>query len=335
MHKLLIKIIAICLLLAMLVPFASCGNDEESEGGNSGNNSSAYHTITFNTKGGSTIRSMTVKHGSFATAPADPVMDNYVFCRWETDKGRAFFFDSYTVNEDLNLEAIWIKAEDLFNLAPMPDSDGIMITKIKHQEDFDVLYVPKIINGKKVEGIGANAFKGVIDSHASTIVFPDSIRYIGEYAFAGISEVNLLFTGVITHIEQSSFYNCLTLQSITLGEGITEIPYCAFYGCVSLRNIAFPEGVTLIDENAIEEASNLLTVVIPSTVTKIDNSAFSDCDALTAIFFGGSEDQFDQIYVALGNDPLHNTEIYFYSENEPTESGNFWHYDKNNIPEIW
>ena len=333
MNKIFKKLLALCLALTMLLSFAACAGNEQDDDDNT--ESSAYHTITFDTKGGSHIGKMTVKHGSFATAPTAPTLDNYVFCRWETNTGRAFFFDAYKVEEDLKLEAIWIKAEDLFSLAPMPDSDGIMITKIRRQEDFDILYVPKIINGKTVEGIGDNAFKGVIDSHASVIVFPDTIRYVGESAFSSISEVNIVLNGVITHIGQSAFASTMPLQKIKLGSGMTTIPYRAFYYCTSLLTVDIPEGVTLIEENAFEKCVSLLTAVIPSTVTKIENSAFDDCDILKTVFFGGTEEQFDNIDIDLGNEAIDEAEVYFYSEEEPTEEGKFWHYDKNNLPEIW
>jgi hypothetical protein len=321
----------------MLVPLAACGGSEENT--DDGQNSSGYHTITFNTKGGSHIGKMSVKHGTFAAAPADPTMDNYVFCRWEytNKKGekRAFFFDVYKVEEDMELEAIWIKAEDLFALAPMPDSDGIMITKIKRQEDFDVLYVPGIINGKTVEGIGDNAFRGIIETHADAIVFPDSIRYVGASAFSAISEVEIFLTGTITHIDQASFASSLTLRSIKLGKGITVIPYNSFNTCISIKTLDIPEGVETIEENAFEKCTSLLTVVLPSTLTRIENAAFNDCDSLKSVFFGGTQEQFDNIDIDLGSEILDEADLYLYSEEQPTEEGKFWHYDKNGLPEIW
>ncbi len=334
MRKNITRILAVLLMLAMLIPFAACGSSDDNTNENE-NNSSVYHTITFNTNGGSTVRNMTVKHGTFASAPAAPVKDNYIFLRWQTENGRIFFFDLYMVEEDMNLTAIWIQAEKFFDLAPMPDNDGIMITDINYHEDFDTLHVPKIINGKTVKGLGENAFEGVQPSHASVIVFPDTVTYIEKGALSAINEVSIVLPGVITYLEESAFAANATLSKITLGEGMTTIPMDAFYSCTALTSIDIPKGVTLIEEGAFEKASSLVTAVIPSTVKTIEHSAFNDCSALKTVFFGGTEAEFDNVDIDLGNDPLTEAKIYFYSEAEPTAEGNFWHYNKNGSPTTW
>lgn len=332
MQKTLVRIIAALCIFTLIPIFSSCNSENK----NSNNTqSSSYHTITFDTKGGSKIADITVKHGSFAKEPSPPTLENYVFCRWQTSQGRAFFFDIYYVEEDLELEAIWIKADDLFELAAMPDSNGIMITDIKRQEDFDVLYVPKIINGKTVEGIGTNAFKKTSTSHASTIVFPDTVRYVESSAFAGISEVNIILGGTLTHIEESSFDGTIHISSIKLGVGITAIPYRSFWSCSSLKSINIPEGVTVIQENAFELCENLTTIVLPSTLTTIENSAFEECSSLKTVFFCGTQEQYFTVSSALGNESISNATIYFYSEEQPSQDGYFWHYDKNSTPTIW
>lgn len=332
MRKILIKVLAILCILTLIPIFSACNSNEQQTNPSS---ASGFHTITFNTKGGSKIADMTVKHDSFAKAPTPPTLENYVFCRWQTSEGRAFFFDMYTVEEDLNLEAIWIKADDLFSLAAMPDSNGIMITDIKRQEDFDVLYVPEIINGKTVEGLGAGAFESVIPSHASTIVFPDTIRYVEENALASISEVNIVLNGTISHIEEESFFGNGLITKITLGKGMASIPYRAFSTCVMLKTANVPEGVTTIEENAFEACERLITLTLPSTLTAIQDSAFEECTALKTVFFGGTEEQFDNLSIADGNEAIENATVYYYSKEQPTSEGNFWHYDKNQTPTIW
>ena len=335
MRKILLRALAALLLLTMLVPFASCGGNADADGNDDDHNSSTYHTITFNTKGGSTIKPITVKHGSFATPPSDPVMDNYVFHRWETSEGRAFFLDVYKIESDLTLEAIWIKAEDLFTLAPMPDSDGIMITGLKRVLDLDILNIPKIINGKTLEGLGENTFSDFPSDVDTVIVFPDSVRYIGKNALPSSDKITFMLNGTIKYIEEGSFANLYTLTSVKLGEGPTAIPIEAFYSCLSLKTIDIPNGVTVIEESAFEKCSSLLTVVIPASVEAIAHSAFNDCDALKTIFYKGTPEQFDAIEIDNENEAIAEAKVYFYSEEQPTEEGDFWHYDKNGNPVIW
>ena len=327
----IIRAIALISIIALLPLFTACGTSEqkESSGG------AEYHTVTFNTNGGSKISSMEVRHGTMATAPNDPTLENYIFCRWQTSEGRAFFFEYYTVDSDLSLEAIWIKATDLFALEPMPDSDGIMITKIKRQEEFDSLEIPSIINGKTVEGIGMEAFASIIDTHAKEIIFPSTIRYVEEAAFLNITETELVFTGAISHIEESAFEATSTLKKIKLSAGPQTIPFCAFSYCIGLQTIDIPEGVTTIEENAFESCSAMKTIVLPSTLTQIENGAFDECDAIKSVFFKGTQEQFDAITFSTGNNSIKGADLYLYSEEEPIDAGAYWHYDKNGSPIIW
>ena len=270
-----------------------------------------------------------------ATAPKDPTLENYIFCRWQTSAGRSFFFEYYPVEEDLALEAIWIKATDLFELAPMPDSQGVMITDIKRQEEFTNLIIPSVINGKTVEGLGDEAFSSIVESHAKKIVFPETIHYIGDSALEYISTVEFTLRGTVSHVGEKAFYKTTKLNSVKLGVGIERIPFEAFAMCTSLRTIDIPEGTTLIEENAFEGCSAMVTVVLPASLAEIENGAFESCSKIKSVFFKGTQAQFDAIKMAPGNESVELADIYYYSEEEPAQPELYWHYDKNGTPVIW
>ena len=78
----------------------------------------------------------------------------------------------------------------------------------------------------------------------------------------------------------------------------------------------------------------MLTMVLPATLTTVEDSAFANCKNLKTIFFGGTEEQFDALSIADSNEALADTELYIYSESEPAEQGNYWHYE-NGSPVIW
>lgn len=330
MKKYMLRAVALLCALLMMPVFAGCdnGSSQETEG-------TVYYTLSFNTNGGTPIDSIQVREGRKAKAPDDPVLDNYIFCRWLMSDGRTWYFDSKTVNKDTLLEAMWIKAEDLFKLEPMPDSDGIMITGIKLQEEFELLKIPSVINGKKVEGIGDEALESIHERHAKSILMPETLRYVGENGCALIGTSTLMFTGVLTHIGESAFEQNALLQSVTLGTGIEKIPYRAFASCTSLRTANVPEGATTIEENAYEDCSGLLTVVLPSSLTTVESSAFAGCNALKTVFFLGNETQLDAMEIAPDNEALLDAKVYFYSETEPTAEGDYWHYDASGSPITW
>jgi hypothetical protein len=76
--------------------------------------------------------------------------------------------------------------------------------------------------------------------------------------------------------------------------------------------------------------------VIGDSVTSIVSGAFSSCDSLTEVYYNGSTAEWNSIYIdSYGNDPLKNATRYYYSENQPTEAGNFWHWGENGEVVVW
>ncbi len=323
--KFKISMSLIC-LFAMLFCISSCDSEEEPT-----ETEVVYHTVTFNTNGGSRIESIKIKHGTHGTAPANPTLENYVFCRWLKDN-QPWFFDTKTINEDITLDALWISAESLFDIEPV--GEGIGIAEIKQQKEFEELLIPSVINGKPVVAILDGACANIHEQHGHHIIFPSSITSIGADAFKEVTEPHLEFEGTITSIGESAFESCTTLEKIKLGSGMESIPFRVFAGCTSLKTINIPNGVKAIEENAFEECSSMLTIVFPATLESIENGAFDE-SAVKTVFFSGTEEQFDAIEIASGNDKILDAKVYFYSESEPTQDGDFWHYDKSGTPITW
>ncbi len=84
-------------------------------------------------------------------------------------------------------------------------------------------------------------------------------------------------------IGSSAFYNCSSLTSITIPEGVTSIGQYAFSDCSSLTSITIPEGVTSIGTGAFQSCSSLTEITIPEGVTSIGDTAFIECSSLTSI----------------------------------------------------
>ena len=94
-----------------------------------------------------------------------------------------------------------------------------------------------------------------------TIVVPDTVAVVGEYAFNG----------------------CQALTDVTLPKGIKEISGYTFNGCSSLTDVNIPSTVTLISECAFLDCTSLQSVELPENLTEIGNKAFYNCSALTSI----------------------------------------------------
>ncbi|MGN1227680.1 MAG: leucine-rich repeat domain-containing protein, partial [Christensenellales bacterium] len=79
--------------------------------------------------------------------------------------------------------------------------------------------------------------------------------------------------------------------------GIVSIGKSAFRGCTGLQDILLPYGVTDIGESALSGCVNLESISIPKSVTSIGRGAFNNCDALTTVYFRGTEEEWNGITI--------------------------------------
>ncbi len=100
--------------------------------------------------------------------------------------------------------------------------------------------------------------------------------------------------------------------------------------------MTIPDGVTNIGSYAFYGCSDLTSVTIGNSVTSIAGYAFSGCAKLKTVFYAGTEEQWKVIWIDLYNSSLTNATRYYYSEERPTTTGNYWHYDEDGVtPVIW
>jgi hypothetical protein len=87
-----------------------------------------------------------------------------------------------------------------------------------------------------------------------------------------------------------------------------------------------PNSIASIGEYTFFGCSNLTSVVISDSVTSISNYAFQFCYSLTEVYYIGSAKEWKSISIGSYNSYLTSATRYYYSETEPTEAGNFWHW---------
>ena len=85
-------------------------------------------------------------------------------------------------------------------------------------------------------------------------------------------------------LEDAAFSNCPSLESVTIGEGVSLIRSYAFSGCTSLKSVDMTDShVTSITGYAFSSCSSLTDITIADSVTDIGNHAFFGCSSLTSI----------------------------------------------------
>ena len=215
--------------------------------------------------------------------------------------------------------------------------------------------------------IGERAFES--DDALDNVVLPDSLQSIGSEAFAYCASIKeLIVPANVSYIGREFVAGCKAMTSLTVSED--NVYYCAIDGTIydkavetaiasmsrrwgsitlpsSLKTIGeaafretsiyraiLPEGLVTIEEMAFHACTSLQSVVIPSTVTSIGTLAFRNCSYLYYVFYGGTPSSWDEIDIQGDNAVLLSKNRYYYSEQEPTEAGSYWHY-VDGVPTVW
>lgn len=162
------------------------------------------------------------------------------------------------------------------------------------------------------------------------------VTSIGDYAFRYCHDLtSVMIPDSVTSIGDEAFCACDSLTSVVIGDSVTSIGDRAFRDCTSLTSIVIPDSVTSIGRYAFIDCSSLTSVVIGDGVTSIGVYAFFSCENLADVYYDGTEEDWGKISIGSWNDNLKDATRYYYSEEEPGEEGNFWHWGENGEVVIW
>ena len=145
----------------------------------------------------------------------------------------------------------------------------------------EAVVIPDTYNGLPVTAIGGGAF---MDSGIRSVVLPEGIVSIGEYAFSGCHSLeSVTLPSTLTELGSAAFNDCQKLDHVVIPAGVKDLMPGVFAACHSLKNVQLPEGLLTICDEAFEWCYALETIAIPETVTSIGFSAFCQCNSLKEI----------------------------------------------------
>lgn len=196
----------------------------------------------------------------------------------------------------------------LFDFVQLSDGNygvkGIKDTKTKN------VVIPSTHNGKPVVSIEGSAFSG--NERMLTISIPDSITYIGEWAFyncKGLTTIEL--PNSVVDIDAYAFSGCSSLESLTLPNHLDYIASSAFYDCGKLTTVKTPlkaiatlpndciKNITVTGSGKIESETfsmwkTITSVIIEEGITEVGEKAFQYCDMIESISLPSSLTKIDR-----------------------------------------
>ncbi len=264
-----------------------------------------------------------VEFQKYATSWVDSFVQESVYGGWWNKVFNAVSsvnIDNYqTLKEmmenDLNMANSYLTAlNDYYNLyytiteqsssSPVVTDEGTLNTQnfeycyinggikiVKYTGDNTTVTVPQIINGDYVISIGEKTFYGC--KNVTSIVLPESLMYIDNFAFYNCSALDCLYIpdGVKSVYSSSTvFSGCPAHLYANIGSDAAKaLSKAGFYFCekgnenVRLKYTFFDGNITGLEASAYNTSINVAH--IPGEVTAIAQNGFSNCYSLAEVTF--------------------------------------------------
>lgn len=173
-------------------------------------------------------------------------------------------------------------------------TSGSKATITKYNGSAVTVTIPEKIDTYTVTAIKAGAFAG--NTKLETVSVPYTVTELGSSVgntgvfqeCTNLKYVILAEGSDAAYIGSNCFYNCSSLQEISIPANYEKICYRAFSGCISMRNLTITSSGSAvpnqeIGDRAFEGCKSLQSVYIPPTVKFIGIYAFQNCTALTSL----------------------------------------------------
>lgn len=213
----------------------------------------------------------------------------------------------------------YVEAINIVGIAPYS------FNKIYVEEDYEAVRDEETDEVIRDEVTGEIVYRPLPDGFS--LYVPSKITKLSERAFENCKvyrfnekneeisiQLGTYFFSTLKEIGEYAFSN----SSLTLVKYETKIE----------NNVIVPhgEGVETFKKGAFQN-TNIVNFTLPKSIKTIEEDCFKGCNNLEVIYYEGTEEEFNSINIALGNEALLNAKIFYFSI-EPTENG--WYYDDNN-----
>ncbi len=163
------------------------------------------------------------------------------------------------------------------------DDNSVRI--IKYTGGEITVNIPSKLDGKNVIEIGDNAFKEGLMTYVD---IPDTIVSIGFGAFYNCDSLEeITIPDSVKEIRSSRYYetfgDCGNLKKVVIGKSVKNIGESTFRNCEQLESINIPRTVSEIGDNTFYNCISLKNLTLNEGLEYIGFEAFYNCDSLEKI----------------------------------------------------
>ena len=285
-----------------------------------------FHTVTFDTQGGSEMPSVYIKAGTAIGAITDPLKQCQTFVGFSLNPGGGTFWNTETdpVTDNITLYAVWAAAHTW--------GEWQTVTAATCTDEGSQQRMCFVCGEEETQAISALGHNYAIIASDDTYhwkeccrcnsvsekeshVYIDGLCECGEIETTTDSEFTFTelgnnqwsiakYNGNRAYVKIPSMHNGgtvvaigdeafggdttmnLKLKSVVIPDSVTTIGDSAFYGCTALQTVEIPDSVTTIGDYAFYGCIGLTSLTIPDSVTTIGEGAFGGCIGLTSITIG-------------------------------------------------
>ena len=141
----------------------------------------------------------------------------------------------------------------------------------------------------RLVSVGDSAYFGCTSLSAYRL--PASVQQLGQSVFEGCTALKSLTVESTVGLPGHFAYGCITLDAVSLSDGLASIGEEAFRDCDSLSVITLPATLDSLGEGVFRGCESLASVALPAGVTKVPDYAFYGCGALATLTCQGSVEE--------------------------------------------
>ncbi|MCH5324196.1 MAG: leucine-rich repeat domain-containing protein [Eubacterium sp.] len=163
-------------------------------------------------------------------------------------------------------------------------------------EKLKKIIIPKALERASYnDNVWGDRFDGVFEnSGLKNVEFETGMTRVPAWLFFNCSSLeSITIPETVVTIDTGAFYNCTGLKNVSISENILEIHNLAFLGCTSLTEIEIPDSVVSIDGYAFSDCVSLSNVKLSNHLTYLGYGVFENCENLTKIFIPKSLEETD------------------------------------------